>query len=611
MKNTEWIAQISEYDNAIAAVKNFIIKSKVSVDLYNVEEVIHNHPNFPSILSISDALTWWNIKNMIVRISVDDLSQIPYPAISLIKDEKYESRNKYIVITNYSKNQIEYIDPELGYITVVEEEFKVSWEGITLLAQIDQNSGEKKTSNKSSKWSWKEYALSSTGIFIILLLVLLQSENHLIWSLLFLLKVAGVFITFQLVNLSFGNETSTSKKLCSKKSHSRISTNCSKVVLESPAAKLFGRINLSEIGLLYFVFGICTLAIATLTNISTDALHLLGFISLIVLPYSFYSIYYQAVRLKTFCTLCTLTQIIIWAEVLCYLFINSSTLFDPTIALLPTAFLSICIPTVIWLGIRPLFFLKQENQKLEAENLHYEQLPQVFELELAQSLRVDKTEISGDIIIGNPQADHVIMLVTNPFCSACRDFHAEFKEVVEWLSKDIKIIVRILAEEEVNIQSEYMNLENELSSITDKEELKSFRNQYGSPKKWIANLEEKAVNIMNSNDLIRVLLRTSQDHNLFLKALDELYDINMNSIEERRLWECEFDLKPAALNYQSEDEYMTSVIQWTEDNNIHFTPAVFFDEFLITKPQQLKNKLIKYLRYLHNKTKDNYTVSKA
>src|SRR5204862_7152105 len=85
-------------------------------------------------------------------------------------------------------------------------------------------------------------------------------------------------------------------------------------VLSSPAAKLFGWIPLSDIGLVYFAGSITALATSALSN--DGALRVLAAFNLAALPYMIFSIYYQAFRLRRWCVLCVAVQIVLWLELL-------------------------------------------------------------------------------------------------------------------------------------------------------------------------------------------------------------------------------------------------------------------------------------------------------
>ncbi len=57
---------------------------KVSVTNTTVNETLLNHPDYPSLLSISDALKQWNIETAAIKITEDKLEEIPLPFMAYI-----------------------------------------------------------------------------------------------------------------------------------------------------------------------------------------------------------------------------------------------------------------------------------------------------------------------------------------------------------------------------------------------------------------------------------------------------------------------------------------------------------------------------------------------
>lgn len=83
--------------------------------------------------------------------------------------------------------------------------------------------------------------------------------------------------------------------------------------LEQKASKFFGLFGWSEVGIAYF--SVTTLIML----IFPQQIHYLALINGCCLPFTFWSIWYQKFRIKTWCTLCVTTQCLLWLQFFCYL----------------------------------------------------------------------------------------------------------------------------------------------------------------------------------------------------------------------------------------------------------------------------------------------------
>ena len=84
-------------------------------------------------------------------------------------------------------------------------------------------------------------------------------------------------------------------------------------VLEDKASSFFGLFGWSEVGFTYFSVSTAILFLFP-EMISTLAL-----INGCCLPFTLWSIWYQKFRIKTWCTLCVITQCLLWCQFFCYL----------------------------------------------------------------------------------------------------------------------------------------------------------------------------------------------------------------------------------------------------------------------------------------------------
>lgn len=160
--------------------------------------------------------------------------------------------------------------------------------------------------NKQKLLSWSGYGFV---LLLLLILVLLHRHggNERLSILLILLKTSGLFASFVLVLGSL--QAPFFDRFCPR--HPRF--DC-KAVIGSPAGMIFSRIHVADLGVLYFSGSLLGLLICAFSPNYYYQVVLLGTLNLLALPYTFFSVSYQAFKLGRWCALCLIVQLIFWLE---------------------------------------------------------------------------------------------------------------------------------------------------------------------------------------------------------------------------------------------------------------------------------------------------------
>ena len=69
-------------DNITSVLSKFTKQLNFSVNIQSIYDELLIHPEYPSLLSVSDVLANFDIKNIAFRIDVDELSNVPCPFIA-------------------------------------------------------------------------------------------------------------------------------------------------------------------------------------------------------------------------------------------------------------------------------------------------------------------------------------------------------------------------------------------------------------------------------------------------------------------------------------------------------------------------------------------------
>ncbi|URM37593.1 hypothetical protein [Flavobacterium anhuiense] len=66
----------------------YLKKEGISIDKDEFEFQVQSHPDYPSLLSISDTLSFFNINNGAMRVASSEIELLPERFIAYLSDEK-------------------------------------------------------------------------------------------------------------------------------------------------------------------------------------------------------------------------------------------------------------------------------------------------------------------------------------------------------------------------------------------------------------------------------------------------------------------------------------------------------------------------------------------
>lgn len=128
-------------DNITQVTFTYINLFKVSVTRKAVTEKMSIHPDFPSMLAISDILHEYGIENYAVRIDKEKIENLSSPFITQIK---LDEQNDFTIVKSVSKENIEYLDPITNkWKILTRTDFVDICSGIVLMGEVNAEAGEK------------------------------------------------------------------------------------------------------------------------------------------------------------------------------------------------------------------------------------------------------------------------------------------------------------------------------------------------------------------------------------------------------------------------------------------------------------------------------------
>lgn len=524
---------LNSYQTPVKATIKFLSLLKVKVNAGTINETLQNHPDWPSLLCISDALNGWNVPNAAGKIAWTDIDQLPVPFMAYM----YNPEHPIAVVTNVNEQSIEAYQHNFNKKSVfTRETFFEQWKGIYLIAEPDSGSGESNYSRQ--KWKQVLTGLLPAGFIALCLFIAIKSlqlntiangiglSNWAVWMQFFIL-ISGIGISAMLLWYELDKNNPLLKQVCTGIAKG----NCS-AILTGAQSKVFSWLSWSEVGLFYFAGGLFTLISSTSLS---STIHLLGWLHFLALPYTVFSIYYQWRVAKQWCVFCLGVQALLVAGAINYVASNfqSNFTFIDEVNILNVLFCYLG-PTLLWYSTKPYLLQLQQAKTTKRQYLRIKFNVEIFEtlLKKQKSVTLPKEEIG--ISIGKPQAKHTLVKVCNPYCGPCSKAHPKIEQVLHALPNLKAYII------------------------------------FTTPN----NLENDGYHPVNH---LLAIHETAEDELVIKKALDDWY---LPVKKDYELFKAKYPLNGELSRQSSKIEKMD---KWCTDADIRATPTIF-----ITAPSNSK-----------------------
>ncbi|MES2268098.1 MAG: cysteine peptidase family C39 domain-containing protein [Bacteroidota bacterium] len=407
-----------------------LINPQITAD--EVTNELNIHPDYPNLLALNDVLNNFGIEAGAYRIDNDELQNVPLPFIAHTK----KAGSEFLLVTALNQHKATVTDQNRKNYTLTLDELKVIFNNVVLAVE---STGQPITTAKPGLKLNTEDNRLTLGIgllaFAVVAGIISFAPVFTSWQtvLATLFKTAGVAVSILLLIQSIDRNNPLVQTLCGGGGK----TNCN-AILSSKAANVFDGLSWSEVGFFYFtgtwlalLFGGGNLAL----------LQALAVLNIISLPYTVYSIYYQARVAKQWCIFCCMVQALLWLE------------FIPLVSSLNAPFqilsgkallgLAICLamPAATWLLLKPLFLNTQQARSLKNQLRNFKYNSELFNSLLKEQPKYAMPASDWSIVLGNVEAGNVITMVSNPYCPPCATTH---QVLDEWLNRNPDIQLRLV-----------------------------------------------------------------------------------------------------------------------------------------------------------------------
>lgn len=393
----------------------YLKKEKIAIDQNEFLFQVESHSSYPSLLAVSDTLSFFKISNLATRLENEDMIHLPDSFVGLIEER---TDNPFLEFVERNENGFQYTRNGKSF-AVSNKKFETMFQNIVLLAENDENEIATKKSNNLA-------IVVSFFLGLIYLFSIFANGFSLLTLLLVSLAISGLYLSIEAISHEFGIKTKFSEAVCT------ITTNSDcDAVLNAKKSRLLENFSFSGASITFFVSQILGLLIFSISSRFEDFYTITTVLLLFSIPVTLFSFYQQIVVAKKWCPICLGIICLVYAELTSILIY---TTFSFAINIISIAYF-----LLIFIGsyLSSTFVKNMIKQNIDfkatiSENNRFKRNFPLFKMALLASDKVDDSAItSNSIILGNPEARLKIKIVSSPFCGHCKDVHKIIDEILE------------------------------------------------------------------------------------------------------------------------------------------------------------------------------------
>ncbi|KMQ66008.1 ABC transporter permease [Chryseobacterium angstadtii] len=393
----------------------------------------NSHPNYPSALAFSDTLNFMGVKNDAYELDKEYWDELPEEFIAIV-DNSFslvkKSGSSYSVYSEKAK-------------TLNKEELhKKSTDFVLLFEKTDQ---------AENRLAFNFQPL----LYLVFAIILIYSffSQSLYEAFFNLLSLAGVYISMEIFNQKFGNNSTVIGSICGDTSAKQTANSCDKIIKQDKTSIL--GLKFSDFSLIYFA-GLTILGLF----LPSTAYIVKGFTIVSVIAIA-YSLYIQAFVEKTFCRVCLLIISILGGQLALRILFFENTPFSVGALLLTAVMWIVTFSAVLYFST--ILSQKENLQKSNAKNLRFKRNYELFKSQILENERI-RFQDTETFSLGKKDAKLRLSIVSNPYCGFCKDGHKIMEGLLEKYPDDISVQIRFNYSPE-RADEKYTKLLSAFSSI--------------------------------------------------------------------------------------------------------------------------------------------------
>lgn len=397
----------------------YLEKEGIFIDKTEFLFQMQSHPDYPSLLSVGDTLSFFGVVNGIIRVSFSDLENLPNRFVTLLKEGQgkpefcfIEKKEEYYFCNKNNKSN-----------KISQSLLEQQWNSVVLLVETSETENTPKA-NKSS------FALPLLCLGFLLAVLFAFQEN---WqtSLFFSFAVLGMLFSIAALKDLFGTKSKMLNKFC----NITATTSCI-TVLSSDKWKLFKYLNFNDLSVVFFGSQLLGLFLFVLFGESFFFLSIQKLLLLFSIPVIIASLYFQKFVEKKWCPICLVIIAIVLSELLFLEFFQSNEVNYSIKALFLFGFSFVAV-FYIWSSLKTILVKQKELKEFQLKGNRFIRNYQIFKNTLLSTTKKEIPTIP--FILGNRDSQAEITIITNPFCGHCKNVHEILDKIIENHRDNLKI----------------------------------------------------------------------------------------------------------------------------------------------------------------------------
>ena len=401
----------------------YLEKEAIDVDKTEFLFQIQSHPDYPSILAIADALTFFDIQNGVIRVDVSDVEFLPNRFLCFLNNENHGS--KFALLEK--KGDAYYFNYDKKVLEMSKSALESRWNGVVLLIEKEETVNSNNAKKNNFFWILPSFCL---GLFLSILFLF---EEKLQTKLFFIFPIVGVLFSIAALKDLFRTQSELISNFC----NIAATTSCS-TIIGSKKWKIFSFIDLSSLSIVFYTTQLVTLFAFILSNIVAEYFYIQKILLFCAVPVVLLSIYYQKFVEKKWCPICLAIVSILFLElgVLLSFQENSLSISLKTMVLFGFVFFTIAF---VWVVLKKMLNNQKELKEFQLTGNRFMRNYEVFKNSLVSNDRIDLP--NSPIVLGNNESDTEITFITNPFCGHCKNAHKILEKILVKNHDNLKIKV--------------------------------------------------------------------------------------------------------------------------------------------------------------------------
>ncbi|WP_264538485.1 thioredoxin domain-containing protein [Flavobacterium sp. N1736] len=408
----------------------YLEKEGITIDKTEFLYQIKSHPDYPSLLSIADTLSFFSIDNQAIQVDSTEIELLPDLFIALLKKD-HGHQHLYLV---EQKDETYFLFEEGKNVVVSKADLIDKWRGIVLL--IEKSESVVIKSKRSFGWILPSLCL----LLFLAELVVLKADLK--TKLFFGFPIMGFLFSMAALKDLFETKSELINKFCNIST----STSCTTVVSSDKWA-IFKLINFSDLSVVFFVSQFIGLFSFLLAGDSAEFFNIQIMLLFASVPVTLLSLYFQKFVEKKWCPICLVIVTLILAE-LSYLLVTGTVSFSVSVNSILLFGLLFLVVANSWFVLKKILVTQKKLKEFKLKANRFLRNYQIFKNSL---LSKEKVELPfTHIVLGNRESNVQITILTNPFCGHCKDAHEVIERILEKYGKtvQIKIIFKTDLEQE-------------------------------------------------------------------------------------------------------------------------------------------------------------------